>query len=77
MQYFCQQLDKMNLAYVPSETNFVYVQTGKAFKNFHSQLDKQKIKAIGKDSSEWSRISRATMGDMKRLIKIMKSMNSK
>ncbi|HAS44321.1 MAG TPA: hypothetical protein DCS93_27840 [Microscillaceae bacterium] len=77
MQYFCQQLDKMKLNYVPSETNFIYVQTGKAFKNFHSQLDKQKIKAIGKDSSEWSRISMATMADMKRLVKIMKNMKTK
>ncbi|OJJ20225.1 hypothetical protein BKI52_17295 [marine bacterium AO1-C] len=77
MRYFCQQLDGMNLPYVPSETNFLYVQTGKAFKDFHSQLAKRKIKAIGKDSSEWSRISMATMADMKRLIKIMKGLKTK
>ena len=76
-QYFCRELQNLNLSFVPSETNFVYVQTGKAFKNFHSQLAKQKLKAIGKDSSEWSRMSMATMADMKRLIKIMKGMQTR
>ena len=77
MRYFCQHLESINLPYVPSQTNFLYAQTGKIFKNFHSHLDKYQLKAVGRDSREWSRISMGTMSDMKKLVKVMKSMKTK
>lgn len=75
--YFCEQLKAMNLNYVPSETNFLYVQTGKVFSDFHSQLASHHLKAVGRDKSEWSRISMGTKADMKKLVQLMKTMKAK
>jgi histidinol-phosphate aminotransferase len=73
-QWFCQQLQKQGLPYVASDTNFVYAQTGKVYANFHSQLAQHHLKAVGRDKSEWSRISLGTLGDMKKLVNSMKTM---
>lgn len=73
MTYFCGELKAMKLRYVPSEANFIYIQTGKKFPRFHQQLKANKIKVVGKDGREWSRISLGTKAEMKRLVELMKT----
>lgn len=75
--YFCKELTTMGLPYVASETNFMYVQTGKKFGKFHSQLEKQHLKAMGRDGREWSRISLGTKKDMQKLVQLMKTMKAR
>ncbi|EAY30110.1 pyridoxal phosphate-dependent aminotransferase [Microscilla marina] len=72
--WFYQQLRQTGVPYIASDTNFVYVQTGKIYANFHSQLATHHLKAVGHDKSEWSRISIGTLANMKQLMRSMKTM---
>ncbi len=68
--YTIQQLERLNIACIPSHTNFIYFSLTNYKKDFFSLLKANKIEGtmIYEENGKWSRITVGTMTEMQKFI---------
>ena len=73
-QYTIEQLEKLNIKCIPSNTNFIYFSLENYKKDYFKQLEIYKIigTKIYEDSGKWSRITVGTIDEMQKFINALK-----
>jgi histidinol-phosphate aminotransferase len=74
--YFTKELDKMKMAYLPTPTNFLYVNVNENANEFRQKLEKQNILITARESANWARITIGTKEEMTKLANAMQKLKS-
>jgi histidinol-phosphate/aromatic aminotransferase/cobyric acid decarboxylase-like protein len=74
--YFTKELDKMKMAYLPTPTNFLYVNVNEDANGFRQKLEKQNILITARETNTWVRITIGTKEEMTKLASAMQKMKS-
>jgi histidinol-phosphate aminotransferase len=74
--YFTKELDKMKMAYLPTPTNFLYVNVNEDANGFRQKLEKQNILITTRETNTWARITIGTKEEMTKLASVMQKMKS-
>ncbi|MEL6245685.1 MAG: aminotransferase class I/II-fold pyridoxal phosphate-dependent enzyme, partial [Pseudomonadota bacterium] len=66
-------LDTLGLAYLPSQTNFVYFKSGKPANDVQAAMMERKISVRGQymDYADWTRVSMGKLDDVERFCKAL------
>lgn len=73
-KYIIDQLTQLNLACIPSYSNFIYFSLENYKKDYFKQLEKHNIQGtrIYEENGKWTRITIGTMKEMQRFIEAIK-----
>ena len=68
--YAIEEMEKLNIRFIHSHTNFIYFSLEKYKKDYTAQLEKNKILGPGiyEENGKWCRITVGTMEEMKKFI---------
>lgn len=72
--YFCQQLDKWDVAYADSTTSFVYFPVAKFYQKGHLGNALQAAKIDCRPQPKWCRMTIGTMAEMQQVVRVMEQL---